>query len=259
MEMICPECQGTLETADGQTARCTLHQGQFRILFCHRQPPPTPAAPIMTAGSAWDGQRMCAQHPNVATSTVCARCGVAICETCAFQGKDGGKLCLRCVANLPVFSNEPAPPAVPAGSCCVQHPSVAATQQCKLCGAFMCATCDFVMPGNLHVCPVCATAPRAALSPRRKKSMIASYVLAAVATLGMGAGFSGLLAGSNNQERGMFLMFFGLVPALAGMGMGFSAINRRLTNPMSLWIATIWNSVFVAGWLLLSVIGIMMK
>jgi hypothetical protein len=203
---------------------------------------------------------MCAAHPNVPTSTVCARCGVAICDTCAFAGQSGRKICVNCAPLESATFAEPAAPVVPPGTCCLQHPAVAATQRCKLCGAFMCATCDFTMPGDVHVCPVCATAPRPALSPRRRKYMIGSFVLAAISTAGMALVMSGVFAHTVHstddlQALGMFFMLIVLVPSLAGMGMGFSAIDKRLTNPMSLWIATIWNLVIVGGFLLLCLIG----
>src|SRR5215475_2051895 len=53
------------------------------------------------------------------------------------------------------------PPAIPenppvrVGITCVQHSKIQATEQCKRCGAFMCATCDFAFPGGVHLCPIC--------------------------------------------------------------------------------------------------------
>jgi hypothetical protein len=259
-EMLCPDCQGTLESSDGQMAHCTLHPAAFKILFSHWQPPPVAPPPDITYQPVGDVKLMCAAHPNVATNSVCAACGTPICDTCAFPGQRGRKLCLSCLPNEPASPAGPASLAPPLGTRCRQHPSVQATQKCKLCGSFMCPTCDFLMPGNVHVCPVCATAPRPALSPRRKKYMIASFVLAVIATVGMAVIMSGAFAGMAHnkddlQALGVLFMVIVLVPALAGMGMGFTAIDRRLTNPMSLWIATIWNLLIVGGFLLLCVIG----
>jgi hypothetical protein len=55
---------------------------------------------------------------------------------------------------------------------------------------------------------------------------------------------------------GMALMLLVLLPAIIGMGLGFSAVDRRLVNPPVLWIATIWNILIVGGFLLLCLIGI---
>ena len=50
-----------------------------------------------------------------------------------------------------------------------------------------------------------------------------------------------------------------LVPALIGMALGFSAIDRRLANPLSIWIAAIWNLILIAIFLLMFVIGTFTK
>jgi hypothetical protein len=262
MEMICPDCQGTLETTDGQTARCPLHGAEFRILFSHWQPPPAGPAEEFVFQPAGDVKLMCAAHPSAAATAVCARCGAPICDTCSFPAAEGRKVCVNCVTQEQAMPAGPVAPAVPPGSRCLQHPSVEATQKCHLCGAFMCPTCDFALPGNVHVCPVCAAAPRVALSPRRRKCMLGSYAMAVIAMLGTALAMSGILvpmvqSQEANMERGLLLMFFGFGPALAGMAMGFTAVDRRLTNPMSLWIATIWNTVMVAAYVLLMLVGIL--
>ena len=266
MEMVCPECLGTLETTDGQSARCTTHGGQFQILFSHWRSATLP--PVITSGPVFSLEpgAMCAQHGKVAAVHACSDCGAAMCQTCTFQDTDGTSLCAGCItaraaAPPPAAFSEPLPPPIPQGVHCVQHRAVAATSQCKLCGAFMCATCDFTLPGNLHVCPPCATAPRSELSPRRKRCLWGSFGLAIFATVGMGVFLSGLLAGMGQTKEGESLLgilfsLFALVPALVGMGMGFSAIDKRLSNPMSLWVATIWNVVLVAVFVLLCVRGI---
>jgi hypothetical protein len=162
-------------------------------------------------------------------------------------------------------SGEPgftAPPAavMPANVHCVQHPNIQATQQCKACGAFMCATCDFTLPGGIHVCPTCATAPKTNLSPRRKKLLIGSFALAAWSTVGMVALFAGVFAGFGRDKAaqemlGIMLMLFVLAPAIVGTALGVGAMDRRLTTPPTLWIATIWNAIMVASFVLLMIIG----
>jgi len=142
----------------------------------------------------------------------------------------------------------------------VQHPSVAATAQCKSCGAFMCATCDFELPGGLHICPACAAAPKTALSPRRKKLLIGSYGLAVWSTLGMAVLLSGALAEAGQTKEGeamlgVALSLFLLIPSIVGLALGFSATDKRFANGPAIWIAIIWNGIILGAFLLLSIIG----
>ena len=122
----------------------------------------------------------------------------------------------------------------------------------------MCGTCDFALPGGVHICPTCAAAPKTNLSPRRKKLMIASFVLAAVATLGMAIVFSGALAGMDKSDAavlGGIVMIFTLLPSIIGTCLGVAAMDKRLPTPMGLWIATIWNGIILVCFGLLIVIG----
>lgn len=146
---------------------------------------------------------------------------------------------------------------LPIGLMCVQHPTVSAAQRCKICGTGMCATCDFLLPGGVHVCPVCMSAPRDTLSPKRKKMMVWSYVLAVWSTLGMGVLFSGALANSKEGEAIAGLVGTAIfIPSIVGTAVGFGALDRRLHNPLALWIAAIWNGLFLAIYLVLIFIGL---
>lgn len=154
----------------------------------------------------------------------------------------------------------PATPTVPAGMRCVQHPGSPATQQCQSCGAYMCATCDFELPGGFHYCPACATKPRSALSPKRKRAMIISIATAALASVSFVGTiiWAGLHPAENAMEQqalGVAMMFVVLVPAIVGLSMGLGAIDRRQVNPMSLWIGAIWNGVIIGGFVLLAIVG----
>ncbi len=124
----------------------------------------------------------------------------------------------------------------------------------------MCSTCDFALPGGAHICPTCAAAPKTNLSPRRKKFMIWSYILAGWCTVGMAILFSGALAGmasskSDQEALGGALMIFVVLPSIIGTCLGFSARNKHLPTPISVWIATIWNVIILACFGLLMVIG----
>jgi hypothetical protein len=94
--------------------------------------------------------------------------------------------------------------------------------------------------------------------------MIGSFLLAVIATAGMALMMSGVFAQMGRSKEGeaalgYIFMLFGLLPALIGMALGFTAIDRRLANPLSLWIATIWNVVILACFLLLVIVGNIMK
>jgi hypothetical protein len=225
MEMLCPQCMGSLVSSDGRSARCTVHGGQFTILFNRdaaptmenppENSPATPAAP--SAGPPVPpplptAAQMLAAHP-------------------------------------------------PATMRCVQHPSLPATQQCQSCGAYMCDTCDFALPNGLHLCPACATKPQTALGPKRKKAMIWSFVCAAGASAGfvltlVYAGLHPPKTALEQQAIGTIMLFVTLVPAIVGFGFGLGAIDRRYRNPISLWIAAGWNAVIIATFLLMCIVGL---
>src|SRR4051812_8854734 len=140
MELICPECMGTLETTDGKSARCTVHGGEFQILFSRWQ---TALQPRLEQPSGITFQlapgAMCFQHPTVSATGICQECGTAVCTVCLFDRPDGATLCLPCLTRAVESGQLQAPPApvnrVPVDARCVQHPAVAATQQCQGCGA----------------------------------------------------------------------------------------------------------------------------
>jgi hypothetical protein len=92
-------------------------------------------------------------------------------------------------------ATSPKSPRVREGIMCAQHPKVQAVQQCRRCGGFMCATCDFAFPGDLHFCPTCVSRGDEGLSGKRKKFMIWSFVLAAWSTVGMTCLVSGASCG----------------------------------------------------------------
>lgn len=262
MEMICPECMGTLVAQDAESVRCTIHGGQFKVLFTRWQPPVTRSSsppPILAENAT------CVQHPNIPAVHACQSCGTPLCATCAFES-GGSWYCPKCVTQPMVSARGESGFTAPSAGIsltnvrCVQHPSIQATQQCKVCGAFMCATCDFTLPGGIHVCPTCATAPKTNLSPRRKKLLIGSFALAAWSTVGMVAVFAGAFAGmardkAGEQVLGTLMMLFVLGPAIVGTALGVGAMDRRLATPPLLWIATIWNAIILASFVLLMIIG----
>lgn len=236
MELLCPVCMGTLVSRDGRTARCTVHGGEFTILFLRE--------PLKVMESPAENLPVISPVPTAPEATVD---GAAADGTPALPPA------------VPVV-----PPAVPErypGMRCVQHPALAATRQCQMCGAYMCDTCDFAFPDGVHLCPACATRPQTALGPKRRRALIWSYVCAG----GGSVFFVSFLATfalhpvhtqAEQQGVGTAMMLFVLGPAIGGLGCGLGAIDRRHRNPVSLWIATCWNGVIIAVFLLLTIIGL---
>src|SRR5947207_648952 len=108
------------------------------------------------------GGVMCAQHTTTLAAHSCHRCRLPMCGLCAFE-INGQWLCPNCLTQAaapasayPAAQFAPAysgtqfaqVPRLAAGARCVQHQNVAATQQCKMCGGYMCNTCDFALPGG---------------------------------------------------------------------------------------------------------------
>ena len=150
------------------------------------------------------------------------------------------------------------------GVMCAQHLQVKATQQCLYCGGFMCPTCDFSFPNEVHLCPKCASKSDDGLSPRRKKLLIWSFILAAWTTVGMtclvSGDFSGFATSKDDLAAlGYALFLFVLAPGITGLALGISAKHARLGNPPSIWIAITWNAILVASFIILDVIGLSKK
>ena len=92
--------------------------------------------------------------------------------------------------------------------------------------------------------------------------MLGSLGLALVATIGLALVMAGAFAGLANSKEtqdavGVAIMFFVLLPSVAGMALGFSAKDRNLANPPLIWIGLVWNLIIVGCFLLLMVIGLM--
>ncbi len=251
MELFCPECMGTLAPLDAKNIRCTAHGGQFQVLFVRRSAPPAPA-PADASPAA------CRQHPQVAAAGNCLWCGAPVCTTCAFAQPDGRVLCPDCVAGR--TGGEGDGTQAVQGKMCSVHPAVQAVHACVKCGAAVCHTCAFTFPGNVVVCPSCATAPPG-LSGKRKKYAWWSLALAAFATFALVAMMLIGAAAETEEETallGFVWIFLVFVPPLIGMGLGFSAKDRRLATPAFVWAGIVWNCVLVFVNLLLTLVGNLM-
>jgi hypothetical protein len=154
----------------------------------------------------------------------------------------------------------PVSPVAP-GQMCLWHPAVQAVQLCKICNSPVCQTCDFTLPGNIHICPRCATARPQGLSGKRRSYMIWSYILAAWSTLGAVFFMSGAAAAAmgpdiDTQAIGLLFMLVTLVPAIIGTALGSAAMQRN-SKPISVWITFLWNGLIIVLFLLLSIVGLL--
>lgn len=273
MELLCPECLGPLATADGKTARCTVHGGSYRILFWRAAPAPqtrpvTGAVPLVQRMPADASPyappapevRSCPRHPTVYAPHTCSVCMSPMCGTCSFPRPDGRQLCPDCVAPAPV--KMPPSSRDLEGVTCSRHPEVPAVVRCQACSQPVCGTCEFILPGQIHVCPDCATRTDQGMSRKRKTLLIWSFALAVWSTLGMAVLFSGLLANVQGKAElevlGMAMSLMIFFPSLVGLALAVGTLDRRLSNPGVIWVAVVWNALLVGGFLLLSIIGTMM-
>ena len=74
----------------------------------------------------------------------------------------------------------------------------------------------------------------------------------------MGGAFAELLEGADADAAGMVIGLLLYVPAIVGTALSVSALERRLGNTPAIWGAVVWNSLVLAGALLLSVVGLTM-
>jgi hypothetical protein len=221
-----------------------------------------------TENAPASGPGMCADHPDLRAAFVCGLCGRAICTLCAFTRTDGTRICTIC-ANTAAPVAEEGPKLVGRGHLppeqvsflkCIQHPNVGAVHVCKGCGAPVCATCDFSLPGDLHLCPRCVVAPPRRISKSRRVLLGFAYALAAYGTIGLGLLTSGALSSffdsqSRRQLLGVLFSFGLFFPAIVGAALGISCLDRRLNNPATVWIAAVWNSLLLGLHIILIVIG----
>ena len=168
----------------------------------------------------------CKSHPTVDAVYSCAMCGAPICEICSFPQPNGSRKCPDCAAIAPGTG---AGQAVSQGVKCVNHPDVQATVECKVCHSPICSTCDFALPGGVHVCPKCVEIQGRTLSKGRKKAVTWSYVTAIISTI-LFIVFFVLLAGVTTESEaeaiGMALGSIILISALIGTGLAFSALEK---------------------------------
>ena len=154
-EMLCPECMGPLETTDGKTARCTLHGGDYEILFSRlRASEPLPdQGPLQARRVAPAGEGP-TRTKEMMPSEAAEMLELSPAEAAAFLKSSRPP------------SRIPEAPTASSGRC-VRHPGKPAKFACRSCKALICETCAFPQADGSQLCPDCATAkpPRRSTVP----------------------------------------------------------------------------------------------
>jgi hypothetical protein len=268
MDLICPDCRGELRMSSADTAVCVQHGGKFEVLFDRFA---APAAPTAAA---------CYVHPKQTAVASCQACGTALCSLCTFDvngqafcgdcvvahtAKPGQKLCPDCdlsvadsikrcdcghdftLLNLSTRRRR----NIPTGTC-AHHPEVPGVVRCKLCSQSICATCDFALPGGVHLCPSCIEKESTGeISPKRKKQTYIAIGLATWSTLLIGFLITGALNtlfthDASGKVADMAITNLILWPLMVGTGLSIGALDRKLRNTGLMKAAAWWNGVLVA-------------
>lgn len=251
----CPHCRNVIVVQFCQPGDKAICKSCF-------MPAEVPLDAHVTSGKADDARKVCVNHLDKTAPYTCSSCSVAICEECIARTDDFLTLCPDCAStHSPAASINTTTQSVsiPEGAKCASHPEIAATALCSSCGLFICATCDFMFPGNLHFCPQCVSRPPESLEGKRKTLVIWSYVFAAIGTLSLIFTFGGLSTGlldeSSQALTGAIFVLLVMAPGVAGFAQAMSAHDKRLHNPSIIVGAIVWNSILIATYVLLSIVG----
>jgi len=273
MDLICPECRGSLQMASARIAVCAQHGGRFEVLFDRYAAPLPATAPVVTTEPAAASDTACDVHPRQVAVHDCAACGKHICALCTFD-LDKQAYCSDCAAtqanvhNAALSSGNPARNLTatarrrdaPAENC-AEHPDNPSVARCRLCAKAVCVTCDFALPGGVHLCPTCVETSHSSdeVSPKRKRLSYIAIALAVWSTILFVMMFAGAFnkwftpdAAGNAAD--LIITNLTLWPLLIGTGLSMSAIDRRLKNTGVMKLAVWWNGV-LGGIFLLIVIA----
>jgi peptidoglycan/LPS O-acetylase OafA/YrhL len=148
-----------------------------------------------------------------------------------------------------------------AGAFCTSHPGSPAVCYCQTCRAPVCATCVFVFPGGIQLCPACASNPRPQISPRRQRLVWWSVGLAIWCVLGLIAMVvlvrQNPTSKANAEAIGTAFVFLTLLPSIVGVALGVATFDRRLSTPGIVWVGIIGNGLVLLIWVLLMIVGAM--
>lgn len=223
-----------LVSADGRTATCTTHGGTYQILFSRY--PMVAAARRVVPAPARTGSAGLPTDDLAAIAQAAGQAGMAGSAPIA-----------------EVYGME--------GVTCLTHPSSTAVAYCQTCRTPVCATCVFVFPGGIQLCPACASNPTPQISPKRKRLAWWSIGLAAWSVLAL-VGMFVLIAsvgtkGTDAESMGAAFYVLSLLPAIVGIALGVGTFDRRLSTPAGAWIGVIGNGVVILIWVLLMILGSM--
>jgi hypothetical protein len=230
----------------------------------------------------------CSAHPRQPAVVSCMSCGKPLCTLCSFEVA-GQSYCADCgqaaaraaapppprtpILPIPQSSGFPslgltaaaaAAPPVPErpAAQCADHPDNPAVSRCRLCGKAICATCDFDLPGGVHLCPSCVetsqTAP-AEISPKRKKMTYLALGFAAWSTVMLVLMFGGAFNSFFTEDAAgkladLVITNLTLWPLLLGAALSIGAMDRRLRSTAAMKVALWWNGI-LGGLFLLFIIA----
>lgn len=213
------------------------------------------------------GAERCYRHTAVEAVYTCKECGKKICRVCAFPYDQGtGYQCPDCASNSYAVESRPPDTApakiLQAGTKCLHHPDVPADCLCDQCHTPVCATCAFIFPGDRHICPKCAENNEIVISPRRKKNVIWSFCCGVGGLLLFIIFFVRAQGIETQSELEANSTVFGsliIIISVVGLALGLGAMDKRLGNTMSMWIAAAWNAIILGAFILLCVVGLFMS
>ncbi len=256
------ETAAAVAADDGANVTCAAHPRQPAPFACASCGTPLCATCVFELGS----KRFCgdcavkeAQAAETATKT---------CPACGKPNRLENGYCVACGSAFGLLSGvqvvrSPPPGSVPVGVKCAQHPEVDAVNRCRVCASGVCATCDFTFAGNVHVCPRCVEQQATAgLSPGRRTKMLWALGLAGYGAVLMSLLLTGTLhrmlhSNGTNEAVNTLLGFAILIPAITGTSLAFSSYDRRLSNPLGVKAAVWANSILLAIYMFLTVLGAM--
>lgn len=271
MDLICPDCRSVLQMANARTAVCPQHGGRYEVLF-DRYALPAPGA--TESASTLPPDAMCAVHDRQKAVGDCTACRKHICALCSFE-LHRLRYCSDCAAyeagqqsrnpsasgftTLDLSSAPPrafrraeAPPAQ-----CAAHPENVSVATCRLCAKPVCATCDFAMPGGVHLCPWCVENSQSSpeVNPKRKKLSYIAIALASWSTIMLVLLFSGAFNSLFTDDSGgkaadVLITNITMWPLLIGTGLAMSAMDRKLKSTMIMKVAVWWNGILAGLFLL---------
>ncbi len=244
MQAICPKCNSPLATEDGINAYCAVDGAQYQVLYS-REPmlvqDPQPVLPMREDYfTAEDVAPTAPPLPPPLPEPTGAYEVQAPPQAAEWK---------------PVESwDTPAQDVV----VCSMHPQIAAVAYCNRCRLAACETCNFSFPNGMNLCAACASIAPVVMTPVRKQLMGWSFAMAGVTVLGV------VLTALSHDDGNpiaflIVLLLFVFAPTTIGAALGWAALDKRLGNPVPVWIAAIWNTVVIAALLFTALSRIMMQ